>query len=89
MHDADLFLVVGYQDHYSMTDKQLNIYGAYTSLKKAADRIETITHSKYKKEINVTWGSYYCLWVNKIQFGDLNVPPNSGAYTSDFSMYSL
>ncbi len=89
MHDGDLFLVVGYRDHYSSTYKQLNIYGAYTSLKEAANRIETFTRSKYMKEVNITRGSCYCLWINKIQFGDLNIQPNAGAYNSDFSMYSL
>ena len=89
MYDGDLFLVVGYRDHCSITYKQLNIYGAYTSLKEAANRIEAITRSKYTKEVNITHGSHYCLWVNKIQFGDLNIQPNSGAHTSDFSMYSL
>ena len=73
----DMYLVVGYRDHYSSTYKQMSLFGLYNSSWAAKQRIFQITG---KQSENLCRGNYYCCWINKINMGEFSKTPNAGAY---------
>ena len=73
----DMYLVVGYRDHYSSTSNEMRLYGLYNSLCAAKQRISQLTG---KETDNLCRGNYYCCWINKINMGEIYKTPNAGAY---------
>jgi hypothetical protein len=73
----DMYLVVGYRDHYSSTSKEMYLYGLYNSSWAAKQRILKLTG---KETDNLCRGNNYCCWINKINMGEIYKTPNAGAY---------
>jgi hypothetical protein len=75
----DMYLVVGYRDHYSSTCKEMQLFGLYNSSWAAKQRILQITG---RQSENLCRGNYFCCWINKINMGEFYKTPNAGAYDS-------
>ena len=78
----DAFLVVGYRDQFSSTQKELRMLGLYTSQEEARERVFEITGKTEEQcgEENLSKGKGYVAWVNIINFGSFDRLPNAGAF---------
>ena len=73
----DMYLVVGYRDHYPSTYKEVQLFGLYNSSWAAKQRIFQITG---KQSENLCRGNHFCCWINKINMGEFFKTSNAGSH---------